>query len=447
MDGFKGCLKNSLQIKLIGWLSVAITIVAITTGVVSYVDSFHEANEVQDGLLIQVAALANHQSILVSDLNNATIEANGLEPDNRIILQSLTQPTANVSTLPLALTLPDGLQTIHFEQSSYRVFIKTRPDGERIAISQDTEIRDEIARDSAIRSVLPLLILIPILIGVIVKIVRQMLKPIAELAMEIDARRYQELHPLSTPRLSAEIRPFVTAINRLLGRVNQASITQRRFLADAAHELRSPLTALSLQAERLDAAEMSFQAKERLKTLRQGIARGRYLLEQLLSLARAQGTTPEPTNKVSVQMIYCRVLEDLMPLAEAKGIDIGVVNSFDTKLLIHELDLVMIIKNLIDNAIRYTPHGGRVDLFLTETVQQVVITVEDNGVGIPVFERERVFAPFYRLLGADQTGSGLGLSIVKTVVERLKGRIELAHSNQFSQGLKVSVLLDKQTYM
>ncbi len=447
MDGFKGRLKNSLQIQLICGLSTAIGVVAIAAGMVSYVASFHEANEMHDALLRQVAALANHQSILVSDLNNATIDANELELENRIILQSLTNPTTNVSTLPLAPTLPDGLQTIRFEKKSYRVFIKTRPDGERIAISQDVDIRDEIARDSAMRSVLPFLTLIPILIWVIVKIVRQMLKPIAELASEIDARRYQELHPLSVPSLSVEISPFVTAINRLLDRVNQASTAQRRFLADAAHELRSPLTALSLQAERLGAAEMSLQAKERLKTLRQGIVRARHLLEQLLSLARAQGNTPAPTSKVSVQAIYCRVLEDLMPLAEAKGIDIGVANSFDVTLLIQELDLVMIIKNLLDNAIRYTPYGGRVDLFLTETAQHVVITVEDNGVGIPMLERDRVLDPFYRLLGVDQTGSGLGLSIVKTVVGRLNGRIELAHSNQFSQGLKVSVLLDKLTYM
>jgi two-component system, OmpR family, sensor kinase len=440
MDGFKERLKDSIQLRLSLWLSVAILSVAIGAGGFSFVAAYADANELQDGTLTQVAALLGNQ-LTFAPPSEGSAE---LDPELRLIIQSVGDGAENGSTaLPLSSTLEDGLQTVHLQDASYRVLIRSVPGGGRIAISQETTVRNEIARDSALRTVLPILIMVPILLLLIGNLVRQLLKPVTRLADEIDARSEQELHPIQQAHVPSEIRPFVIAINRLLQRVSDSMQLQRRFVADASHELRSPMAALSLQAEMLSNVDMPDEAKKRLARLREGIDRGRNLLDQLLSLARAQDAKVTPIKTISVQQVYRRVLEDLMPLAEAKHIDVGVANASDVHLLVNELDLVAIVKNLVDNAIRYTPDGGRIDLSVVDEPNHVILEIEDSGVGIPEEERERVLDPFYRVLGSDQTGSGLGLSIVKTIAERLQGRIELSESSQFPQGLKARVVLEK----
>jgi len=233
----------------------------------------------------------------------------------------------------------------------------------------------------------------------------------------------------------------VVAINRLLSRVAQSVAVQRRFVADAAHELRSPLTALSLQAERLEAADMSAQARERLASLRTGIQRTRSLLDQLLTLARAQESSHEQSGTVSVQHVFRQVLEELMPLAQAKHIDAGVVSSGDTNVIAREADLKTLVKNLVDNAIRYTPDGGQIDLSVRTNESKVILQVDDTGPGILEEERERVFDPFYHVLGNDEVGSGLGLSIVQTMADRIGASVHLGYSNeQTKSGLRVKVI-------
>ena len=440
MDGFKERLKDSIQLRLSLWLSIAILSVAIGAGSFSFVAAYADANELQDGTLTQVAAFLGNQ-LTYAPPSDGSAE---LDPELRLIIQSVGDGAQNGSTaLPLSNTLKDGLQTVHLQDESYRVLIRSLPGGGRIAISQGTTVRNEIARNSALRTVLPILIMVPILLLLIGNLVRQLLKPVTRLADEIDARSEQELHPIQQAHVPSEIRPFVIAINRLLQRVSDSMQLQRRFLADASHELRSPMAALSLQAEMLSNVDMPDEAKKRLARLRQGIDRGRNLLDQLLSLARAQDAKATPTKTISVQQVYRRVLEDLMPLAEDKHIDVGVAITSDVHLLANELDLVAIVKNLVDNAIRYTPDGGCIDLSVVDEPNHVILEIEDSGVGIPERERERVLDPFYRVLGSDQTGSGLGLSIVKTIAERLQGRIELSDSSQFPQGLKARVVLEK----
>jgi two-component system, OmpR family, sensor kinase len=440
MDGFKERLKDSIQLRLSLWLSVAILSVAIGAGGFSFVAAYADANELQDGTLTQVAALLGNQLTYAPPSDGST----ELDPELRLIIQSVGDGAENGSmALPLSNTLEDGLQTVHLQDESYRVLIRSLPGGGRIAISQETTVRNEIARDSALRTVLPILIMVPILLLLIGNLVRQLLKPVTRLADEIDARSEQELHPIQQAHVPSEIRPFVIAINRLLQRVSDSMQLQRRFVADASHELRSPMAALSLQAEMLSSVDMPDEAKKRLARLREGIDRGRNLLDQLLSLARAQDAKVTQTKTISVLQVYRRVVEDLMPLAEAKHIDVGVANASDVHLLANELDLVAVVKNLVDNAIRYTPDGGRIDLSVVDEPNHVILEIEDSGVGIPEEERERVLDPFYRVLGSDQTGSGLGLSIVKTITERLQGRIELSDSSQFPQGLKARVVLEK----
>ncbi|WP_316679648.1 histidine kinase dimerization/phospho-acceptor domain-containing protein, partial [Ralstonia chuxiongensis] len=252
------------------------------------------------------------------------------DEESRVIVQRLGEvspsaPGEDVGGMPpLPPTLADGLHTLEVSGETFRVLVKTTATGERIAVAQESSFRNEIARDGALRTVMPFLILVPVLLLIVADLVRKMFRPIAALSKEIDQRAEQELHSVDDRNLPAEVRPFAVAINRLLDRVGRSMQSQRRFVADAAHELRSPLTALSLQAERLAEAEMSRVARERLTALRQGIERGRNLLDQLLTLAKAQSVIDLPKSPVSVQDIYRRVLEDLMPLAEAKHIDIGV---------------------------------------------------------------------------------------------------------------------------
>jgi two-component system, OmpR family, sensor kinase len=176
--------------------------------------------------------------------------------------------------------------------------------------------------------------------------------------------------------------------------------------------------------------------------LRTGIERGRNLLNQLLTFARTQSLGETPKSPVSIQGIYRRVLEDLLPLAAAKRIDIGVEGQQDASVWVSEMDLTTLVRNLVDNAIRYTPDDGRVDLAASITGDTIVLTVKDTGPGIPETEYGRVFDPFYRSLGGDRVGSGLGLSIVKAISDRIGAEVRLAPSNEDTQsGLCVSVLI------
>jgi two-component system OmpR family sensor kinase len=176
--------------------------------------------------------------------------------------------------------------------------------------------------------------------------------------------------------------------------------------------------------------------------LRQGIERGRSLLDQLLTLAKAQSATDLPQSPVSVQSVYRRVLEDLIPLAEAKHIDIGVEGAQDAEVWASELDMIAVIKNLVDNAIRYTPEGGKVDLYLGVSDGKAELRIQDSGPGIPLSERDRVFDPFYRTLGSEQIGSGLGLSIVQTIASRIGAEIRLDFADDVQQtGLIATVIV------
>ncbi|MGH8128890.1 MAG: ATP-binding protein [Gammaproteobacteria bacterium] len=446
MDGLKKRLNESIQFKLSFILSLAILVVAVVAGVFSFMSAFDEAHELQDDVLRQIAELMDRQHLSPVPSATGTRVKDGDE-ESRVIVQRLgeSNPSAvGTGDAPLALpaTLTDGMHTLEVRGETFRVLVKTTATGERIAVAQESGFRDEIARDSALRTVMPFLILMPILLLIVADLVRKMFRPITTLSTEIDKRAERELHAIEDRHLPKEVRPFVVAINRLLSRVSQSIDTQRRFVADAAHELRSPLTALSLQAERLAEAEMSARARERLAVLRQGIERGRNLLDQLLTLAKARSSTELPKSPVSIQGVYRRVLEDLMPLAEAKLIDIGVEGAQDAKVWASELDIIALVRNLVDNAIRYTPVEGRVDLSVRSAEGRAVLRIRDTGPGIPPAERDRVFDPFYRTLGSEQIGSGLGLSIVQTIADHIGAEIRLDFTDEVRQtGLSVAVLI------
>lgn len=447
MDGFKKRLNESVQLKLSFLLSLAILVIALVAGIFSFVSAFNEAHELQDNMLRQIAALVDRQHLPLAHLVDGG-PVKDSDEESRVIVQYLedgNKVAGNVDAgapLPLPMTLPDGLRTVDVNGEAFRVLVKTTTSGDRIAVAQETGVRDEIARDGALRTVMPFLLLVPVLLLIVADLVRKMFRPIASWSAEIDQRAEQELHPLEEKHIPTEVRPFVVAINRLLARVDQSMETQRRFVADAAHELRSPLTAMSLQAERLADADMSKLAHDRLLALRRGIERSRSLLDQLLTLAKAQAAPDRPKATMSIQHTYRRVLEDLMPLAEAKKIDIGVEGRQDAWVCVNEPDLMALVQNLVHNAIRYTPDGGTVDLSVATMEGRAILRIQDSGPGIQVAERERVFDPFYRTVGSDQVGSGLGLSIVRTIANRIGAEIELGFSDEVKlSGLRVSVLI------
>ncbi|KAB0495824.1 ATP-binding protein [Pseudomonas vancouverensis] len=446
MDGFQKRLSESLQLRLSVALSLAILLVALLAGVFAFVSAIDEAHEMQDESLRHVAVLFDRQHMTLR--YPAGEHVAGDDEESRIIVQYLADSHLAVGNddsvipLPFPTTLADGLTTLNIAGEDFRALVRTTATGERIVVAQEIGVRNKEARESAWRSLLPFMILFPVLLLLVSDLVRKLFRPIASLSAEIDQRDKQALHPIDEQHLPTEIRPFVVAINRLLARVAQSMENQRRFIADAAHELRSPMTALSLQAERLAATELPAPARERLLPLSRGIERSRQLIDQLLALAAAQSSPERALTRVSVHQIYRRVLEDLLPQAERKSIDIGVEGDEDVQLTVNEMDLLILVKNLADNAIRYTPAGGRVDLSVERTAASIVLQVRDSGPGISAEEQARVFDPFYRSMGTDESGSGLGLSIVKAIAERMGAQVRLGFTDEAAHsGLCVSVLL------
>lgn len=444
MDGRKARLRDSLQFQLSAWLSGAVILLALGAGAYSFSSSFEEANELQDDQLRQVAALLAQHAVRLDNPQDE-LEDKSIDPDLRVIAQLVGPVNGSTGVAPgllvLPSNLPDGLQTVRAGREDWRLLIRSLRGGQRLAVGQQTAARDEIARHGALRTVLPLLTLMPLLVILVSLVVRYQLKPLAKLASEVDRRSENDLTPLPQTPLSTEIRPFARSISLLLERLRQSIEMQRRFVADAAHELRSPLTAVSLQAEALGSTGLSLQAEEQVTRLRLGVQRARGLVDQLLAFARSQARPVQPAKPLSALSVLHTAIEDLMPLAEARGIDLGVSRQEPVRLHGLEADFYAIVRNLVDNAIRYGPPGGRVDVSLNADSEGVLLEVINGGVGIPPTERERVFDPFYRVLGTDADGSGLGLPIVKTLAERMGGSITLhdASLEPGAPGLRVQV--------
>ncbi len=420
---------------------------ALAAGAFSFFALLDEANELQDDQLRQVAALFNDRVTKITTPHDRTASDFTPHIEFRVLVQILNPSGIEVLGVPHPpLILPqdvhEGIQTVTLHDVQWRILVKTLAPQQRLVVAQKIALRDEMAFESARAALAPYVILIPVLLLIIGYLIRQMFKPVTQLAKELDQRSEQDLRQIDQQNLPSEVLPFVDAINRMLERVDQSVAQQRRFIADAAHEMRTPLTALSLQMESFEASEMSEQAQQRLTILKGGLHRNRLLLNQLLALAHAQQGSNEVKTDVSIQHVFRRVLEDLLPLAEAKQIDLGVVTEADMHLFVQELDLVSLVKNLVDNAIRYTPEGGKIDLSLMSNSNQVILTIEDSGPGIPDAEMGRVFDPFYRVAGSNETGSGLGLSIVKTIAARIGAQIQLENGKDKS-GLRVRAIFSR----
>ena len=302
-------------------------------------------------------------------------------------------------------------------------------------------IRERQAADLALKTLRPFALLLPVL-GILIWIaVGSALQPLQRLTTLVNARQVNALDPLPNERLPEEVRPLVGALNDLLVRLGSALDRERAFMADAAHELRTPLTALHLQIGTLARAANETERNEAMEQLSAGMQRAIRLVEQMLSLARQEPRAERPRVQVALVEVAREVVAELVPLADAKQIDLGISSSQPEVVLGDPDALRTLTRNLVDNAVRYTPAGGRVDVSVERAgaPARAVLKVVDNGPGIPAEERVRVLDRFYRRPGTSPPGSGLGMAIVKAISDAHGATLELAAGPE-GKGLAVSVL-------
>lgn len=426
---------HSIQGRLSRALSALALLFALLAAVWAAIDSYQETHEFQDDLLKQTARHIAQ--------NHTPHHHDDDDDDDETAIYTQSPHTPQEHRLNTS-HLPEGYHTVWHQQQQYRVYVHENDAGQNIAVWQSMTHRHELMIRAILYSTLPLLLLIPVFYALTWWVVRRVLRPLATLSGSLKMRRDNDLTPLSLENVPRELHDLLISFNDLLHKTERAMNQQQRFIADAAHELRTPMTALSIQAERLQNEKLPENVQNQIHDLQNGIRRNRQLLAQLLQHARAQSPDlSRPKSPIAMQTLFRQVIQDLLPLAQNKGQDFGVSSDFDATLFANETDLYIIIKTLCDNALRYTPENGQIDLSLSETETAWIIHIEDNGTGIPEHERTRVFDPFYRILGSEQEGSGLGLPIALAMAQHYRGKIELHPSRHFPHGLWVQVHLDK----
>jgi signal transduction histidine kinase len=298
-----------------------------------------------------------------------------------------------------------------------------------IQVSQPLAIRRKLAADAAWRAVLPLLLVAPFIAAAAWWLTSLALRPLQRVAEDVRQRGEQSLQPLPAAGLPAEVAPLVAALNALLQRLGGALEVQRAFVADAAHELRSPLTALKLQLQLLQRARTDEDRARATGALAAGIERAARLVEQLLALARSEpGAAAAPLRRLDLAGLVREALADAAPLALARGSQLELQAAQAQFIDGDRAALVALVRNLADNALRYAPPGARVELRVAAMDGGVLLQVDDSGPGIPMAERERVFDRFYRRGAADEPGTGLGLAIVRSVAQRHGASVGLSDS-------------------
>ncbi len=334
--------------------------------------------------------------------------------------------TRSRARLPERATL--GFADVVTEGERWRVY-STLAGGRVIQVGQPFEVRERIAAAAALRSLTPLLIFAPLVALAIWWLVGHALRPVERIASELRRRDAQRLDPVPEEDLPTEVEPMVRSLNGLLERLGRAFAAQRAFVADAAHELRTPIAALKLQAGLVGRARDDGSRGEALRELNAGIDRSAHLIDQLLTLARSEPEARAPAGaEVDLARVAGDAVAEMQPLAAARGSRLGFAAPARAEVLGDPSALHSLVRNLIDNALRHTPGGSAIEVALADEGEAICLSVDDDGPGIPVDERGRVFDRFYGRSAGDDAGSGLGLAIVKAVVERHGGQIELAQS-------------------
>ena len=439
---------NSLRTRLTVFLLAAALLAAGITGVLAYRNTLKENEQLFDYQLRQTALSLRDQGVADN------LQPPGADEDApAVVVQIWTMNGAALYLSHPGAALPDravlGFSDVDAGNRRWRVYSMAARN-RIIQVAQPLELRRDLAAAAALRSLRPLLIFAPLMTLLIWFLVDRALRPVQRLAYEVKLRDAGSLTPLPEQNLPSEVEPVAHAINSLLARLKLAFDSQRAFVADAAHELRSPLTALKLQLQLMARAPDEAGRRAAATQLEQGVERATRLIEQLLTAARtAPGENPGQMQPLDLAGLAREAIAEVWPLAEARGTGIELDAEERTMLGADADALRILMRNLLDNAIRYTPAGGQVNMRIAQQPDALILTVDDSGPGIPAEERERAFQRFYRgqREAGDGIGSGLGLAIVANIAARHAATVRLLDSAlgglrvevRFPMGLEMSV--------
>ena len=434
------------------WSLLAVIVVgAVIQGGIAYRTALKEANQIFDYNMRQMA-LSMRSGIPLGNRGGPPDYEGGFG-DFDFVVQIWTDNGIRIFESSPGLVLPQravlGFSNVRTDRSEYRVF-SLQTNSRVIQVAQDLSVRKHMAGGLALRTVGPIAVMVPLLMLVTWWAVTQSLLPVARVRRQVASRAVDDLSAVSEEDLPEEILPLVHELNLLLGRVRTAFEAQRHFVADAAHELRSPLAALSLQVQTLRRAGDAASREVAATRLAAGIERASRLIEQLLMLARQEASAATGTRLelVDLRELARNAIGEMTPLAQDRDIDLGLRETAgDVRIGGHPEALAILLRNLLDNAVKYTPVGGTADVDIVAS-DRVTLVVEDSGPGIDAQSRERVLARFDRggQAGAGVSGSGLGLAIVKTITDRHGADISLERSARLG-GLRVEVRFGAVAYL
>jgi len=434
---------TSIRRRLLVWLLSGLLAGVVAAGIRMYVQTLAEADVLFDYHLKTIAA-------------SLPDEAFGPVPpsqggDSDFVVQIWDQRGLQLYFSNPSSRLPEraelGYSTVETEHGPWRVY-SALAGNNIVQVAQPMSVRRELAVGMALRAIVPLVLLLPLLGALIWVTVGHGLGPLRRLAVAVGQRTPASLEPLAEEAQPEETRPLVHALNDLLGRLKRALDAQKAFVADAAHELRTPLTAVQLQLQLVERARSDAERRAALDDLREGLSRASHLVQQLLTLARGEpGVAEQSFAAVDLADVARLTIAALHPLAAAKEIDLGLGHA-DSATVQGDLEaLRVMLGNVIDNAIRHTPRNGTIDVAVRSQGSRATLEVTDSGPGIAPEHRERVFDRFYRVAGGrwpDESrrdeiqGSGLGLAIVKSIADRHGATIALGDGPE-GRGLRFSI--------
>ncbi|HET8748236.1 MAG TPA: ATP-binding protein [Ramlibacter sp.] len=409
----------SLRRRLMWLVLAAIGVVTVLQAAIAYRSALREADRMFDFHLEEVARSVHGGMPFAPGEDDSEYSVQVWGPDGTAIYRSNRRELPSQAVLGFSDSLVRGVRL--------RIYTLQTPE-HTIQIAQDLDAREARARALAARAVTPILLLAPLLMLAVGGVIGGSLAPLARMRRQVAARAARDLSPLSAEGVPEEVQPLVRELNALFARVQGTLEAQQHFVADAAHELRSPLTALKLQLQAAERARDEGARRAATQQLGAGIERAIALVEQLLALARQEGAGAGASEAVDLEELARQAVSELLATAHGKGLDVGLATTEPVVVQSSREALHLILRNLLDNAIKYTPAGGRVDIAMGRDAQGAWLAVDDSGPGVPEADRERVFDRFYRVPGSEAAGSGLGLAIVRTVAERLGAQVRLMES-------------------
>lgn len=433
----------SIRNRLLFWLLSGLAILGACFVLADYLIDRALLTDIYDDQMSQIAfAIPAH-------FNNSDLERTGpaLKYDGDDSILQIWDQNGKLGysshpdiILPQFATL--GFSEVRWRDSEWKLYIR-KTDSNFIQVAQSLSGRRNIAVEHALRSLIPLLIFLLIMGLLIHWSVGTGLQSLTRLSQELEKRTPDKLGRLASQDQPAEIKPLTHALDTLLQRLGIALEGQKKFIADASHELRTPLATLQIQTQLVEQSLGSGREAHALDDLKAGVKRTSHLVEQLLMVSRLESAGIQDQHvPLQLHEIAREVTIDLIPYANTREINLGVEQLDAGAVIGSEHHLQILLRNLIDNAVRYTPSGGQVDVTIRARQDDILLEIEDSGPGIPPAERERVFDRFYRCLVPQATGSGLGLAIVKHVAELHQAEVQLGQAQRL-RGLKASVIFKR----